>query len=49
MLPEAKESIAHQTGKLPLSSQIAEILIRDIHTGILPDGERLPPERKMAQ
>ena len=49
MLPEAKESIAHQTGKLPLSSQIAEILIRDIHTGVLPDGERLPPERKMAQ
>ena len=48
MSPEAKESNSHRTGKLPLSSQIAEILIRDIHTGVLPDGERLPPERQMA-
>lgn len=32
-----------------MSGQIAEMLVRDIHTGVLPDGERLPPERSMAQ
>lgn len=25
------------------------MLIREIHTGLLPDGERLPPERQMAE
>lgn len=36
------------TGRVPLSEQIAEMLLRDIHSGKLPDGERLPPEREMA-
>ncbi|MFK7861192.1 MAG: GntR family transcriptional regulator [Granulosicoccus sp.] len=43
------EPLAQKTGRVPLSGQIAEMLIRDIHTGVLPDGERLPPERNMAQ
>lgn len=38
-----------KAGPIPLSSQITEMLVRDIHTGVLPDGERLPPERTMAQ
>lgn len=33
---------------LPLYVQISEMLIRDIHAGRLLDGERLPPEREMA-
>jgi len=33
---------------LPIYVQIAELLIRDIASGRLIDGERLPPERKMA-
>ncbi|MFW2541256.1 GntR family transcriptional regulator [Primorskyibacter sp. 2E107] len=33
---------------LPLYVQISEMLIRDIHAGRLMDGERLPPEREMA-
>lgn len=45
----AKNSFATRTGRVPLSSQIAEMLVRDIHAGVLPDGERLPPERIMAQ
>lgn len=44
-----KANSTGKTGRVPLSSQIAEMLIRDIHTGALPDGERLPPERSMAQ
>lgn len=36
------------TGSVPLANQISELLIREIHAGILPDGERLPPERQMA-
>ena len=36
-------------GTLPLADQIAEMLVRDIHTGILSDGDRLPPERRMSQ
>ncbi len=35
-------------GSLPLYQQIAELLIRDIASGRLIDGERLPPERDMA-
>lgn len=31
-----------------MSSQITELLVRDIQSGELPDGERLPPEREMA-
>ena len=48
MPAKAEASIPSKTGKLPLSSQIAEILVRDIYTGVLPDGERLPAERQMA-
>ncbi len=35
-------------GSLPLYQQISELLIRDIASGRLIDGERLPPEREMA-
>ncbi|MFK7994659.1 MAG: GntR family transcriptional regulator [Granulosicoccus sp.] len=45
----AKTPPAQKTGRVPLSGQIAEMLMRDIHSGVLPDGERLPPERNMAQ
>ncbi|GAB4513673.1 MAG: GntR family transcriptional regulator [Roseibium sp.] len=34
---------------LPLYIQISELLIRDIAAGRLIDGERLPPEREMAE
>lgn len=34
---------------LPKYVQIAEMLIRDIASGRLPDGARLPPEREMAE
>lgn len=34
---------------LPIYVQISELLIRDIAAGRLIDGERLPPEREMAQ
>ena len=34
---------------LPLYVQISELLIRDIAAGRLIDGERLPPERDMAE
>lgn len=37
------------TGRVPLVDQITEMLVREIHAGILPDGERLPPERQMAE
>lgn len=33
---------------LPRSTQISEILIREIASGLLPDGARLPTERHMA-
>lgn len=36
------------TGSLPIYQQITEFLIRDIAAGRLIDGERLPPEREMA-
>jgi len=36
------------TGSVPLASQISEQLVREIQAGVLPDGERLPPERQMA-
>lgn len=39
----------HASGRVPLATQIAEMLERDILSGVLPDGERLPPERTMAQ
>ena len=34
---------------LPLYMRISEALIRDIHAGRLSDGDRLPPERDMAE
>ena len=37
------------TQSLPLYIQTAEMLIRDIQSGRLMDGERLPPERAMAK
>jgi len=37
-----------QPGSLPLYQQISEMLIRDIASGRLTDGSRLPPEREMA-
>lgn len=37
-----------QRGSLPLYQQISELVIRDIASGRLIDGERLPPEREMA-
>ncbi len=41
---------ASQTSNaLPLYVQISELLIRDIAAGRLIDGERLPPEREMAE
>ncbi|MFK7853880.1 MAG: GntR family transcriptional regulator [Granulosicoccus sp.] len=38
-----------KTGRVPLAMQISEMLIRDIQSGQLPNGERLPPERVMAR
>jgi len=38
-----------QPGSLPLYLQISELLIRDIAAGRLIEGEKLPPEREMAQ
>ncbi len=35
-------------GALPLYLDLAEMLIREIASGRLPDGARLPPEREMA-
>jgi len=37
-----------RTFALPKYRQIAELIVRDIASGRLNDGERLPPERKMA-
>jgi len=37
------------SGTLPLHVQLAEMIARDIQAGVLPDGERLPPEREMAE
>ncbi len=36
------------TGALPRYQQISELLIREVASGRLPDGTRLPPEREMA-
>lgn len=37
------------SGSLPIYLQITELLIRDIASGRLIDGEKLPPEREMAE
>ena len=44
-MPSAPQS----PSALPLYVQISELLIRDIAAGRLIDGERLPPEREMAE
>ena len=36
-------------GNLPLHIQVSEMLIREIRAGILLDGEKLAPERKLAE
>lgn len=36
-------------GQLPLYVRLSERLIREIASGLLPDGSRLPPERQLAQ
>jgi len=36
-------------GSLPIYVQITELLVRDIAAGRLIDGEKLPPERDMAE
>ncbi|MTI43099.1 GntR family transcriptional regulator [Roseibium hamelinense] len=41
-------SASQSANALPLYVQISELLIRDIAAGRLIDGERLPPERDMA-
>lgn len=42
-------SASQTSNALPLYVQISELLIRDIAAGRLIDGERLPPERDMAE
>ncbi|MBG6201088.1 GntR family transcriptional regulator [Labrenzia sp. EL_13] len=42
------QSKSQSSNALPLYLQISELLIRDIAAGRLIDGERLPPERDMA-
>jgi GntR family transcriptional regulator len=37
------------THALPLYLQVSEMLIQDIQTGYITDGERLPPERDLAR
>ncbi len=44
MLPTQKYA-----GALPLYIQLSELIIREIEAGRLMEGERLPPEREMAQ
>lgn len=39
----------HSPGSLPIYLQITELLIRDIAAGRLIDGEKLKPEREMAE
>ena len=38
-----------QSARLPLHIQISELLTREIQAGLLADGEKLPPERTLAQ
>ena len=48
MLYQFAESLMSDTHSLPLYIQISEMLIREIQSGRLSDGARLPPEREMA-
>ena len=43
------QTASQSPSALPLYVQISELLIRDIAAGRLIDGERLPPEREMAE
>ncbi|MCV0427374.1 MAG: GntR family transcriptional regulator [Roseibium sp.] len=43
------QTASQSSSALPLYVQISELLIRDIAAGRLIDGERLPPEREMAE
>lgn len=45
---EAGHGSSQLRGPLPVHMQISEMLIREIASGHLSDGERLPPERQMA-
>ncbi len=44
-----QNSATQPPGSLPIYVQITELLVRDIAAGRLIDGERLPPERDMAE
>jgi len=44
-----RERILFRRGRLPIHLQVSEMLAREIKAGILLDGERLEPERAMAQ
>lgn len=41
-------SDAQNDGSLPIYLQIVEVIVRDLAAGRLVDGEKLPPERKLA-
>lgn len=43
------KAVSQNPNALPIYVQISELLIRDIAAGRLSDGERLPPERDMAE
>jgi GntR family transcriptional regulator len=43
------EGMQQTSGSLPIYLQITELLIRDIASGRLIDGEKLPPEREMSE
>ncbi|MBX2880480.1 MAG: GntR family transcriptional regulator [Granulosicoccus sp.] len=48
-MPGANPDSLDKTAQLLLSSQVSERLTRDIHSGLLPEGERLAPERTLAK
>ena len=47
--PQGSPAVLVQRGRLPIHLQISEMLAREIKAGILLDGERLEPERVLAQ
>jgi GntR family transcriptional regulator len=49
MLIVPRDAMAPSAGSLPIYLQITELLVRDIAAGRLIDGEKLPPERDMAE
>lgn len=46
--PDRSPAYSTHGGRLPLHVQVSELLAREIQAGIIPDGERLAPERQMA-